>query len=79
MGKGKFVRVYLRRTQEKLERVLDTNHQSSLIGMVDGSSQNSYKRMEVDSKTMWSVEGIARILRRNACRGGSKFRKSRTF
>lgn len=28
---------------------------------------------------MWSVESIACILRRNACRGGCKIRKSRTF
>lgn len=45
MGKGKFVRVSLRRTQEKLERVLETNHQSGLR-MIDSSSLNSYKRVE---------------------------------
>jgi hypothetical protein len=47
--------------------------------MIDSSSLSSYKRMEVDSKTMWSVESIACILRRNTCRGGYKIRKCRTF
>jgi hypothetical protein len=75
MGKGEFVRVYLRRTQEKLERVLETDRQSG-PRMID---LNSYKRMEVDSKTKWSVESIACILRRNACRCGYKIRKCRTF
>jgi hypothetical protein len=79
MGECKFVRVYLRRTQEKLEWVLGTEDQSGLIWMANGSRLSSYKRMKVDSKTMWSVEGVMNILRRNASGGRSKFSKGRTF
>ena len=76
MGKCKFVRVYLRRTQEKLERVLDTEHQSSQIWVIlnDVEGLNTYERVEIDSKTGWNVERIARIRRRNASRRRSKFR-----
>jgi hypothetical protein len=78
MDKCEFLWVYLRRTQEKLERVLEANKRA-LKRPIRLLTQDTYKWVKVDREAMWSAEDKSGIRWRNASRSGAKFSECRAF
>jgi hypothetical protein len=78
MGKCKFLRVYLCRTQEKLERVLEAK-KGLKVSNTDCWRKTTYKGVNVNRKTTWSAESKTGIGWRNASGSRTKCSERRAL